>query len=175
MTARLPRRVVRLAATAAAVLLSVTVATPAAAQWRVGGFLGGEHESSWDEFLVIGADARGAVGSNGLELNPRISYFLREFTTRFQLDFNLLKPLTLASKSRLVPYVGLGLAFESISYDQGTVDSESAVGFNYVVGATTNSTGSLRPFAQFQYSVLNDAPNNATVNVGLHFTLGGKR
>ena len=165
----------RLFTAAAALLLSVGLATPAAAQWRVGAFLGGEHESSWDEFLVIGADARGRIASNGLELNPRVSYFLREFTTRFQLDVNFLKPLVLAKQTRLAPYVGLGLAFESISYDQGTVDSESAVGFNYVVGATTNSTGSLRPFAQFQYTVLNDAPNNAVLNFGLHFTLGGNR
>jgi hypothetical protein len=151
------------------------LATPASAQWRIGGFVGGEHESSWDEFLVIGADARGAMGSKGLEINPRFSYFLRELTTRFQVDLNVLKPLPLASKTRLVPYLGVGLAFESVSYDQSTIDSESAIGYNYVVGATTNGTGQIKPFAQFQYTVLNDAPNNAVLNFGVHFSLGGSR
>lgn len=157
------------------IVATITCASPAAAQWRIGGFVGGEHESSWDEFLVIGADARGAVGSKGIEINPRVSYFLREGTSRFQLDLNLLKPLVLASPSRLAPYVGLGLAFESISYDVSTIDSESAVGFNYVVGATTTGSGQFKPFAQLQYTVLNDAPNNAVVSVGVHVSVGGRR
>lgn len=48
----------------------------------MGPFLGGEHESSWDEFLVIGADARGAVGTQNMELNPRFTYFVRDLTSR---------------------------------------------------------------------------------------------
>ncbi len=149
-------------------------AAPAQAQWRVGGFIGAEHESSWDEFLVIGADALKDIGSQGLQINPRFSYFLREFTTRFQVDVNFIKPLELVSKPRIMPYLGLGLALENVSYDNSEIDSESNVGFNYVVGATTNGSGSMKPFAQFQYSVLNDAPNNAVVTLGLHFSLGSK-
>ena len=147
------------------------VARPAVAQWRVGGFVGGEHDSSWSEFLVIGADARGAVGSNGLELNPRISYFLRSRTTRFQADVNVIKPLILADKSPVMPFVGVGLALEHVSYDGANSRSESNVGFNYIVGGTLSVTGSLQPYAQFAYSVLKDAPNTAVVSVGVHYTL----
>ena len=154
-----------------AACLTLVVAKPAAAQWRVGGFVGGEHDSSWDEFLVIGADARGAVGSNGMELNPRISYFLRNRTTRFQIDVNVIKPLILAEKSRVTPFVGIGLALENVSYDSPNSPSEANFGFNYIVGGTLRVTGSLQPYAQFAYSVLKDAPNTAVLSVGVHYTL----
>lgn len=148
---------------------------PAAAQWRVGGFLGGEHESSWDEFLVIGADARGPVGGHSFELNPRVSYFIRDATTRFQLDFNVIKPLALQNKSRIVPFIGTGVALESVSYD-GDVsqvgEGQTNVGFNYIVGGTISTSKRVEPYAQFVYTVLNDSPNNAVISVGVHFKLG---
>lgn len=162
---------------------SAASALPATAQWRVGGFLGGEHDSSWDEFLVIGADARGAVGAMNIELNPRISYFVRDLTTRIQLDFNVIKPLTLASSSKLLPFIGAGLALERVSYDNaltggtgaGTNTSESNVGFNYIVGSTLKVSGRVQPFAQFTYSVLNEAANSAVITFGVHFKLGGTK
>jgi len=153
----------------AALVLTVASAAPASAQWRVGGFLGGEHESSWDEFLVIGADARGAIGTQNLELNPRISYFVRDQMTRFQMDLNVIKRLEVASTSRLEPYVGTGLAFERISFDPS--GSESALGFNYIVGATLKASGRVQTFAQFVYTVLQDSPNNAVVSAGVHVKL----
>jgi len=149
----------------------VVSAAPAWAQWRVGPFLGGEHESSWDEFLVIGADARGELSKNNLELNPRISYFVRDFTTRFQIDMNVIKRLEVAGTSRIEPYVGTGLAFERISYDGSGFDNESALGFNYIVGATLKASGRVQTFAQFVYTVLQDSANNAVVSVGVHFKL----
>jgi hypothetical protein len=152
-----------------AVATLVVSAAPASAQWRVGGFLGGEHESSWDEFLVIGADARGAMGTQNMELNPRISYFVRDQMTRFQMDLNVIKRLEVASTSRIEPYVGTGLAFERISFDPS--GSESALGFNYIVGATLKASGRVQTFAQFVYSVLHDSPNNAVASVGVHFKL----
>lgn len=145
-------------------------AAPASAQWRVGGFLGGEHESSWDEFLVLGADARASVKQNQFEINPRFSFFVREFMTRMQFDFNVIKPLTGAGTSKIEPYVGTGIALERISFD-GPFDSESALGFNYIVGATVKSSGKFQAFGQFMYSVLNDTPNNAVVSVGVHWKL----
>ncbi|MBK9242959.1 MAG: hypothetical protein IPL75_22460 [Acidobacteria bacterium] len=154
--------------TVAALLVS---AAPASAQWRVGPFIGGEHESSWDEFLVIGADARGAVGTQNMELNPRFTYFVRDLTTRFQMDFNVIKRLEVASTSRIEPYVGTGLAFERISYDGNVFDNESALGFNYIVGATVKSSGRMQAFAQFVYTVLHDSANNAVVSAGVHFKL----
>lgn len=155
---------------------AITVsAAPAAAQWRVGGFVGGEHESSWEKFLVIGADARGPVGARSFEINPRVSYFLRDATTRFQVDLNVIKPLILQSKSRIVPFVGTGVALESVSYD-GDVGDGSAdqtnVGFNYIVGGTLSTSKRVEPYAQFVYTVLNDSPNNAVISVGVHYKLG---
>ncbi|MBC7842934.1 MAG: hypothetical protein H7099_11500 [Gemmatimonadaceae bacterium] len=147
-------------------------AVTAHAQWRVGGFVGGEHESSWDEFLVIGADARGVVGAQGLEINPRFSYFVRSGETRYQADINLIKPLVLATPYRVQPFVGTGLAVARFSFD-GAGGSETKVGFNYIVGGTLRTSGRLIPFAQFEYTVLNDAPNNAVISAGLHFALGG--
>lgn len=154
-----------------AVAVLLISAAPASAQWRVGPFLGGEHESSWDEFLVIGADARGVVGTQNLELNPRISYFVRDLATRFQLDFNVIKRLEVAGTSRIEPYVGTGLAFERISFDGNFADNESALGFNYIVGATVKTSGRMQAFAQFVYTVLHDSPNNAVVSAGVHFRL----
>jgi hypothetical protein len=155
------------------VVLSALVASaaPASAQWRVGGFLGAEHESSWDEFLVIGADARTPVGTKNMEVNPRFSFFVRDFVTRIQLDLNVIKRLDVASASRIEPYVGTGLAFERLSFEGGVFDSQSAVGFNYILGATLKSSGRVQTFAQFVYTVLNDSPNNAVVSVGVHYKL----
>lgn len=158
----------------ATILATGAFALPAAAQWRVGGFLGGEHDSSWDEFLVIGADARGTLKAQNIELNPRFTYFLREGTTRFQIEFNAIKPLALASSSKLVPYMGAGLALEKVSYDGGAADSQTSVGFNYIMGSTIKVSGPVQPFAQFSYTVLNDAPNTALLTFGLHFRLGSR-
>lgn len=145
---------------------------PAAAQWKVGPFIGGEHESSWDEFLVIGADARGTVGKHTFELNPRFSYFIRESTTRFQLEFNVLRPLVLANSSKIAPYIGTGVALESVSYDNSELKGESNVGFNYIMGAAVNTKSRVAPYAQFTYTVLNDSPNNALLAFGVNIKLG---
>lgn len=153
--------------------VSTLCAAPAHAQWRVGAFVGGEHESSWDEFLVIGADARGVVGAHGLEINPRLAYFLRSGESRFQADINLIKPLVLATPGRMQPYIGTGLAVERISFEGGASESQTNFGFNYIVGGTLRTSGRLTPFAQFEYTVLHDASNNAVVSAGLHFALGG--
>lgn len=147
-------------------------AHPATAQWRVGGFIGGEHESSWDEFLVIGADARGTVGAHSFELNPRVSYFIRKDITRFQLDFNVIKPLTLAGNSRIAPFIGTGVALESVNFDDATVEDQTNVGFNYIMGSSIVTKSRVQPYAQFVYTVLHDSPNNAVVSVGVHVKLG---
>jgi hypothetical protein len=155
-----------------AVALTVALAVPAGAQWRVGGFAGGEHESSWDEFLVLGADVRRTVGARGIEVNPRFTYFLRDGLTRYQADLNLIKPLILAHPGRIEPFVGLGVALERISDGNSALNSTN-VGFNYIVGGSVRTAGRWQPFGQFQYSVLNDAGNNAVVSLGLHYRLGG--
>lgn len=152
-------------------------AASASAQWRVGGFIGGEHESSWDEFLVVGADARGTVGAHSFELNPRASYFIRSRTTRFQLDFNVIKPLSIQGNSKIVPYIGTGVALEKVSYDDddtGAAD-QTNVGFNYITGASINTSSRVQPYAQFVYTVLNDSANNAVISFGLHFKLGSSK
>jgi hypothetical protein len=153
-------------------LALVFAASTAQAQWKLGGFVGGEHESSWDEFLLLGVEARGAIAGGKAEVAPRFAYFLREGTTRFQVDVNLIKSLVLASPGRINPYLGLGLALESLSFDDSDVDGETSFGFNYVVGGTVRTSGALEPYGQFQYSVLHDAPNNATVTLGLLYRLG---
>jgi hypothetical protein len=154
-----------------AIVASLLFAAPASAQWRVGPFLGGEHESGWDEFLVIGADARKPLDTNDLEINPRFSYFIRDLATRFQLDFNVIKRLDVASTGRLEPYLGTGIAFGRISHDLDAIDNESALGFNYIMGATLKTTGRWQPFAQFVYTALHDSPNNAVVSAGVHFKI----
>ena len=162
-----PLRAMAIAGLAFAAL--VIFAAPASAQWRVGPFLGGEHESSWDEFLVIGADARKPLDSRDMEINPRFSYFIRDLATRFQLDFNVIKRLDVASTGPIEPYVGTGIAFSRISYDLDAFDNESALGFNYIVGATLKTSSRWQFFGQFVYTVLHDSPNNAVVSAGVHF------
>jgi hypothetical protein len=154
--------------------LSVALSIPAEGQWRVGGFVGGEHDSSWDEFLVLGADVRREFGARGLEFNPRFTYFLRDGTTRYQADLNLIKPLILARPGRIEPFVGLGVALERIS-DSNSAQSSTNVGFNYIVGGSLRTAGRWQPFGQFEYSVLNDTGNNAVVSLGLHYRFGGSR
>jgi opacity protein-like surface antigen len=144
-------------------------AAPASAQWRFGAFAGFEHDAGWDEFLVIGADARKQTDKHNLELNPRFSWFLREDLTRFQLDLNALKRLDVAGAGKFEPYIGTGLAFERISFDFPGFDSESALGFNYILGTTVKSSGKFQLFGQFVYTVLNDSPNNAVVSAGIHW------
>jgi hypothetical protein len=152
-----------------ALAATLMTAAPASAQWRVGAFIGGEHDSSWDEFLVIGADGRKPLDSNDLEINPRFSYFIRDLTTRFQLDFNVIKRLNVASTGRLEPYIGTGVALARTSYDFPGIDDESALGFNYIMGATLKATGQWQAYAQFAYSVLHDSPNAAVVSAGFHY------
>jgi hypothetical protein len=155
-----------------AVALTVALSMPAGAQWRVGGFAGGEHESSWDEFLVLGADVRRTVGAKGLEVNPRFTYFLRDGLTRYQAELNLIKSLILARPGRIEPFVGLGVALERVSDDISAFNSTN-VGFNYIVGGSVRTAGRWQPFGQFEYSVLNEASNNAIVSLGLHYRFGG--
>ncbi len=154
------------------VLGSLIVSRPVSAQWRIGGFVGGEHESSWSEFLVVGADARLPLTSNAIEINPRVSYFIRTRTSRYQFDLNVIKPLILAQPWRIEPFVGLGAALEHVSYSGAGSTSSTNIGFNYIVGGTYKTAGSLQPFGQFQYTVINEGVNNAVVSVGVHFKLG---
>ena len=154
-----------------AVVAMAMFAAPASAQWRVGAFVGFEHDSGWDEFLVLGADARKPTDKYNLELNPRFTWFLREDMTRFQVDVNVIKRLDVAGTGKIEPYIGTGVAFERISFDFPGADSESAFGFNYILGAALKSSGKFQPFAQFVYSVLNDSPNNAVISAGVHWKL----
>lgn len=149
------------------------ISSTAQAQWRIGGFLGAEHESSWDEFLLLGFEARGGVARGAADLAPRFSYFLRDGMTRYQIDVNLIKPLVLASPIKVVPYLGVGAALAMASFDGPGAEDETAVGLNYVVGGTWRTTGALEPYAQFQYSVLHDAFNVSVVTVGLLYRIGG--
>lgn len=155
----------------AVALLALSAAPSVAfAQWRVGGAIGAEHESSWDEFLLVTLEGRGPIAHGTAELAPRLSYFLRDGETRIQVDVNYIKPLVLAKPVAVTPYVGLGAALERLS---ASGFSDTSPGINYVVGATTNASGSLQWYGQFQYSVLHESSNVAVISVGALFRLGG--
>ncbi|MEO7996624.1 MAG: hypothetical protein ABI852_04220 [Gemmatimonadaceae bacterium] len=66
----------------------------------------------------------------------------------------------------------MAVALEKVSYDDAAVDGQTNVGFNYSMGGSLNTSSRIQPFAQFVYTVLNDAGNNAVVSVGVHFKLG---
>jgi hypothetical protein len=151
---------------ALAILTLVVTAAPASAQWRLGGALGAEHESSWDDFIVLTFEARKPIISWNTEIAPRVSYFLRDDVTRLQFDVNWLKPLELSRPGSLIPYVGIGGALELFSSDGF---DQNSLGFNYVFGATKRTTGKLQWYGQFQYTVLNDAPNTALIGIGILF------
>lgn len=153
-----------------AVLAFCAVTTPASAQWRIGGALGAEHESSWDEFLVFTLEARRAVLQRNGEFAPRFSYFLRDGVTQFQIDVNVLSRLILQRSFPVEPYMGIGGALHRVSFEGA--GSESYVGFNYVMGGVLRSETSMNWYGQFQYSVLHDAPNVALVNIGALWRLG---
>jgi hypothetical protein len=152
-------------------LALVLVSSPAPAQLRLGAFLGAEHESSWDEFLLVGVEARARIVDGRVVVAPRFSYFIREATTRLQVDLNLLKPLAFKQPSAIKPYLGIGASFESVSFDGG--DGDSAVGLNYVMGGAYRLNGPLQPYAQFQYSFFHEAFNVAVVTLGILYRLGG--
>jgi hypothetical protein len=144
------------------------------AQWRIGGSIGGEHDSSWDEFLVVGAQARGGIMNRRFEINPQFVYFLRSGFTQTQVAVNLLKPLVLASPGALEPYVGVGVGVEMFSFDSPGAEGETNLTHQYVVGATTRSASALQLFGQFQYTVDHQAGGNSMVaSAGLLFRLGG--
>lgn len=150
----------------AAMVLSLALPSAARAQltqFRLGGNLGYVYDESTD-FIYLSAEARATLAKVPIEFAPRFSYQPVSGSGVYQLDLNVLYDLPLAKTSVIMPYAGLGFAYQSISH------GSSAAGYNIIVGAELTRVPVVQPYAQFEYSVLeNHFPNQAAIAVGALF------
>jgi opacity protein-like surface antigen len=170
----------RLALLVPAVLLSVaTLGAPSAAAQsnvRIGGFLGAAFDND-EDWLIFGAEARLRGGQMQFDVQPRFHF--QSFTggSIMQLDGNILFNLT-SSLSQIQPYMGFGAAFNRLSIDDDTpgVDSDDTnVGINLVSGLIIGVNPKWRPYVNYEYTIINDSPNGATIAIGILFQVSGTR
>lgn len=165
----------RLALLVPAVLLSVaTLGAPEAAAQanvRIGGFLGAAFDND-EDWLIFGAEARLRSGLMQFDVQPRFHY--QSFTggSIMQLDGNLLFNLT-SSLSQIQPYMGFGAAFNRLSIDDGEDDSN--IGINLVSGLIFGTNPKWRPYVNYEYTIINDLGNPATIAIGILFQVSGTR
>ncbi|HJU75792.1 MAG TPA: outer membrane beta-barrel protein [Gemmatimonadaceae bacterium] len=169
----------RLALVISAVLVSLTtVGAPEAlaqSNIRVGGFLGAAMDND-DDWLVFGAEARYRSARMQFEFQPRFQY--QSFTggSMMQLDLNMLFNFR-ASISQIQPYAGFGGAFNRLSIDEDTpgVDlDDTNVGINILQGLVFGTNPTWRPYAHFEYTMINDFPNQASITLGILFAVSGR-
>lgn len=152
-----------------AALMAASIALPRDAraqltQFRLGGNLGYVYDEETD-FIFLSAEARAALAKIPIEFAPRFSYQPVSGSGVIQIDLNVLYDLPLAKTSAVVPYAGLGFVYQTISHGGG-----SAAGYNIIAGAELTRVPVVQPYAQFEYSVLeNHFPNQGAIAVGALF------
>ena len=159
-------------------LLTIVLSTPAAAQMnvRLGGFLGIANDTE-EDWLIFGAEGRLRTNTMQYDIQPRFHY--QSFTggSSMQLDGNILFNFR-SLLSQVQPYMGVGLAFNRLSIDvdvPGEDDlDETNIGANLVSGLVLGTNPKWRPYAQFEYTFINDFPNGATLSLGILFQLNGR-
>jgi opacity protein-like surface antigen len=160
-----------------AVLSLALMAPNAAAQAniRLGGFLGAQLDND-DDWLLFGAEARWRTQTMQYDVQPRFHY--QSFTggNSMQIGANLLFNLT-SLVSQVQPYMGLGAAINRLSLDVDTpgVDADDTnFGVNLVSGLIIGTNPMWRPYLNFEYTMINDFPNSATISLGILFQIAGR-
>lgn len=158
--------------------LSLVLSAPALAQSnvRLGGFLGIEFDNE-EDWLIFGGEARLRTARMQFDIQPRFQY--QSFTggSSAQLDGNILFNFR-SLVAQVQPYMGAGVALNRLSIDVDTPGEEDLddtnVGLNLISGLVFGTNPKWRPYAQFEYTIINDFGNGANLAVGILFQLSGR-
>lgn len=131
--------------------------------WRLGGSLGYVYDEE-NDFIYFSAEGRTTLRDLPIEIQPRFSFQPVSGVSVLQFEINALYDLPLQKTNVIVPYAGVGIAFQKI-----TNGGSQAAGYNLIFGAELPKvTSAVEPFAQFEYSVLeNHFPNQGAIAVGV--------
>ena len=142
------------------VLALAAVPRVAHAQFAVGGSLGYVYDNT-SSFIYLSAEARAKLQGAPIEIQPRFSWQPVNGASVLTYEVNALLDVPLRD-STVLPYAGLGFVYQAIT------DGTSAAGYNLIFGLRWMKEKKLEPFAQFEYSVLqNHFPNQGTLSVGV--------
>jgi hypothetical protein len=145
------------------VLLVLTLAAvpqAARAQFSAGGSLGYVFDNS-SSFIYLSAEARALLSGAPIEIQPRFTWQPVNGASVLTYEINALF-LPMKDSTTVKPYVGLGFVYQSIT------SGSDAAGYNIIFGLEMKSMKKLTPFAQFEYSVLqNHFPNQGTLSIGV--------
>ncbi len=171
------RKPIALVAPVALFVLATLTAPAASGQSnvRIGGFLGMEFDTD-EDWLIIGAEARLRGSRMQFDVQPRFHYQPFDNGSILQLDVNLLFNFT-SAVSQVQPYMGLGGAIHRLSIDEQTpgVDlDETNLGFNLISGLIFGTNPTWRPYAHFEYTIINDFRNGANLSLGILFAVSGR-
>lgn len=158
-------------------LLTILLSAPAAAQSnvRLGGFLGIEFDNE-DDWLIFGGEARLRTARMQFDIQPRFHYQSFEGGSSSQLDGNILFNFR-SLVAQVQPYMGTGVALNRISFDTSDPDvdsDETNLGINLISGLIFGTNPKWRPYAQFEYTIINDFGNGANLAIGILFQLNGR-
>lgn len=159
-------------------LLTIVLSAPATAQSnvRLGGFLGFEFDNE-EDWLIFGAEGRWRTNTMQFDIQPRFHY--QSFTggSQSQLDGNILFNFR-SLLAQVQPYMGAGVALNRLNIDvniPGEEDlDETNVGINLISGLIFGTNPKWRPYAQFEYTAINDFGNGANLAIGILFQLNGR-
>lgn len=159
-------------------LLTIVLTAPAMAQSnvRLGGFLGFEFDNE-EDWLIFGAEGRFRTNTMQFDIQPRFHYQSFDGGSSSQLDGNILFNFR-SLVAQVQPYMGAGVALNRLSVDSGdpAVDDldDTNVGINLISGLIFGTNPKWRPYAQFEYTAINDFPNGANLAIGILFQLNGR-
>jgi hypothetical protein len=143
-------------------LALAAVPRAAHAQLAAGGSLGYVYDNS-SSFIYLSAEARAPMSGIPIEIQPRFTFQPIAGADIFTYEINALYPLVLKDSTGVIPYTGIGFVYQAISNGGG-----QAAGYNLIFGIEYPHLKNLRPFLQFEYSVLeNHFPNQGTLGLGL--------
>jgi hypothetical protein len=132
------------------------------AQIGVGGSLGYVYDNQTD-FIYLSAEARAALAGLPLDIQPRFTWQPVSGAAVYTYEINALYHIELRDTTGVRPYTGIGFVYQAISNG-----GSQAAGYNLIFGLEFPHLKKLRPFFQFEYSVLeNHFPNQGTLGLGL--------
>jgi hypothetical protein len=173
------RRVARLSTAVLLWLPLATTVVEAQTHVRIGAFLGREFDAD-DDWLIFGAEGRIRGVRSHFDIQPRFHYRPGDVVDVLQLDGNILFNLD-APVSQIVPYMGIGMALNRISYDfpdtpgSPNADSDDTnIGLNFIMGLIFGTNPTWRPYAHFEYTSLLDIGNGANLSLGILWQISGR-
>jgi hypothetical protein len=143
------------------VLTLAAVPQVARAQFSAGGSLGYVYDHS-SSFLYLSAEGRALLSGAPIEIQPRFTWQPASGGSVLTYEVNALIELPLRDSTTVMPYAGLGFVYQSVG------GGSDAAGYNLIFGFEMKKIKKLSPFAQFEYSVLqNHFSNQGTLSIGV--------